>query len=244
MFITFPAVLCIALPSSHMLEGFQGAVCIGKLPFFFPWSEGKAVSLNGLNDLSPLLIHDNSSIFRKSLGKRLLALFRLAVSYLPYLCLSVTSSFSSLCAWVCINCYVPEISPSIRLQSRHCGDKETLCPYQFSQFTQIMPSRLELLESCLRNEEQNESQSPIEGSSILRWYSGSCSEPAEQGWLLSHQTTRDCSWSQGCSMEMFHLWAALASGITCCMVVNGEGAEDQKSQEVMNCNRESALALV
>lgn len=128
MFITFPAVLCIALPSSHMLEGFQGAVCIGKLPFFFPWSEGKAVSLNGLNDLSPLLIHDNSSIFRKSLGKRLLALFRLAVSYLPYLCLSVTSSFSSLCAWVCINCYVPEISPSIRLQSRHWWRQRDLLP--------------------------------------------------------------------------------------------------------------------
>lgn len=36
LFITVPAVLCIALPPSHMLEGFQGALCTGKLTFFFP----------------------------------------------------------------------------------------------------------------------------------------------------------------------------------------------------------------
>ena len=86
--------------------------------------------------------------------------------------------------------------------SRIDGNRETFCPYQFSQLTQIVPWRLELLESCLRDEEQYESQSPSEGSSILRWYSGSCSEQQS-----THMTLLPCSSPAGWARQVrFSAW--------------------------------------
>lgn len=92
--ITFPTVLCFASPPSRMLEGFHGALHTGKLTFFLPLSEDKAMPLNGLNNLSLLLTHDGTT--HTSLGNRWLALFGFAVSHPLHLCPPVTSSTSSL----------------------------------------------------------------------------------------------------------------------------------------------------